>query len=463
MKVLLVQPALEPDRKWGQHPLQTMFRPAPITLPTIAACTPPGHDVRIVDDAFEKIPFDDDSIDVVGITGSTPFAVRMRQIADGFRARGRATVVVGGVYATLCPDDAKVFADAVVTGDAEDTWPAILADIERGTLQPFYRSIRPPLTGRPSPRRDLLKSWRYILPTSFQFTRGCVHSCDFCSINIQYGRQVRTTPIDAVIDDIRHARRHRLRPLMFWDDNIINDRRWTLELFHRLKDLDIKWVGQSTMLIADDPELLGAAAASGCKALFFGVESFDQSSLKETRKGFNKVKTYQDKFARIHDHGISIQAGIIFGFDHDDRGVFERTVEAAVKVKIDVAAFSLLTPYPGTDIFRRMERDGRILTYDLSKYDSDNVVFRPALMTPEELQEGWHWAQHQFYSVPNIFRRTWGTGASWRINVATSIQYNWFTKARFPRGYNPARSPRGDADPPAAPGSRVRLPIVEGS
>src|SRR5262249_47288750 len=154
-------------------------------------------------------------------------------------------------------------------------------------------------------------------------------------INLQYGRQVRTTPVDAVIDGIRHARRHRIRPVMFWDDNIINDRRWSLELFHRLKELDITWVGQSTMLIADDPELLAAAAASGCKALFIGVESFEQSSLKETRKGFNKVQTYKDKFARIHDHGISIQAGIIFGFDHDDRGVFERTVEAAVKVKID--------------------------------------------------------------------------------------------------------------------------------
>jgi radical SAM superfamily enzyme YgiQ (UPF0313 family) len=458
MRILLVQPALEPDRIHGKRLLQTMFRPAPVTLPTIAACTPPGHDVRIVDDAFEDIPYSS-PVDVVAITGSTPFAVRMSQISERFRARG-VKVVVGGVYATMCPEAAAAFADAVVVGDAEDTWPAVLADAEAGRLQPLYHSRRLPLTGRPFPRRELLQSRRYILPTSFQFTRGCIHSCDFCSVNIQYGNMVRKTPIDAIIDDIEHSRRHRIRPLMFWDDNLINDRAYARELFTALKPLKIKWVGQSTILIADDPELLKLASESGCKALFIGIESFEQASLKETKKGFNRVKHYKEKFKRIHEHGISIQAGIIFGFDHDDRGVFERTVEAAIDIKLDVAAFSLLTPYPGTDIFRRMERDGRILTYDLSKYDSDHVVFRPLQMSPEELQEGWHWAQHEFYAVRNILQRTWGTGASFRINVATSVQYNWFTKLRFPRGYNPAERPSAPPPPPPAhvrSGDRVNL------
>jgi radical SAM superfamily enzyme YgiQ (UPF0313 family) len=458
MKILLVQPALEPDRVHGKRLLQTMFRPAPVTLPTIAACTPPEHDLVIVDDAFQDIPYDA-PVDVVGITGSTPFAVRMRQISDAFRARD-VPVIVGGVYATLCPQTAKEFADAVVVGDAEDTWPAALADVEAGQLQPFYHSRRLPLTGRPFPRRDLLQSWRYILPTSFQFTRGCIHSCDFCSINIQYGHKVRMTPIDAIVDDIQAARHHRIRPLMFWDDNLLNDKAYAKELFTALKPLDIKWVGQSTILIADEPELLKLASESGCKALFIGIESFSQDSLKETKKGFNRVQTYKEKFKRIHDHGISIQAGIIFGFDHDDKGVFERTVEAAIDIKLDVAAFSLLTPYPGTEIFDRYEKQGRILTYDLSKYDSDNVVFRPLQMSPEELQEGWHWAQHQFYAVKNILRRTWGTGASFRINLATSIQYNWFTKLRFPKGYNPATRPSPPAPPPSLvnkTADRVRL------
>jgi len=436
MRILLVQPALELDRRHGRHPLQAMFRPAPITLPTIAALTPARHEVRLVDDAFMDIPWEDD-VDLVGITGSTPFAVRMEEIARRFAARGR-TVVVGGVYPTLCPEEARRFSDVVVVGDAEDTWPQLLEDLEAGDPAPLYRSRRPPLTGRPFPRRDLLARRRYILPTSFQFSRGCVHSCDFCSLDLQYGPEARIVPVEAAIADVCSTRRHRLRPVQIWDDNLLNDRRWTREFFARLRDCRIRWVGQATTLLADDPELLRLAAESGCIGLFVGLESFSPGSLQETRKGFNRVERYRDQIARFHDAGIAVQAGIIFGFDHDDRSVFERTVEAAVAIKLDVAAFSLLTPYPGTGLFSRLDEAGRILTRDLSRYDSDHVVFAPALMTPDELQEGWHWAQHEFYSVPSILRRTLGRGSSWRMQLATSIQYHWFTKLRFPRGRNPA-------------------------
>src|SRR5262249_2550316 len=153
------------------------------------------------------------------------------------------------------------------------------------------------------------------------------------------------------------------------------------------------------------------------------VESFSQDSLKETHKGFNRVRDYKEKFKRIHDAGIMIQAGIIFGFDHDDKGVFERTVEGAVETQVDVAAFSLLTPYPGTEIYRSTEREGRILTYDLSRYDSDNVVFRPKQMTPEQLLAGWQWAQHQFFSLKNIFKRVWRTGPDPWFQWASNLQY----------------------------------------
>jgi len=441
MRILLVQPALELDRRYGRHPLQTMFRPAPITLPTVAAHTPEQHDVTIVDDAFMDVPYDAD-VDLVGITGSTPFAVRMEEIARGFAARGR-TVAAGGVYPTLCPEAAGEFADHVVVGDAEDTWPALLADLERGHAAPVYRSGRPALTGRPLPRRDLIARRRYILPTSFQFSRGCVHSCDFCSLDQQYGRGARIVPVDAAIADVRSTRRHRIRPVQIWDDNLLNDREWTREFFSRLRDCRIKWVGQSTILLADDPELLRLAAESGCIGLFIGLESFFAGSLQETRKGFNHVERYREQIARIHDVGIAVQAGIIFGFDHDDRSVFERTVEAAVRIKLDVAAFSLLTPYPGTELFERLDAEGRILTRDLSKYDSDNVVFEPRQMSPEELLAGWHWAQHEFYSIPSILRRTLSRGSSWQMQLATSIQYHWFTKVRFPRGANPAAPSNG--------------------
>ena len=436
IKIFLIQPALEPDRRYGKRLMQTMFRPAPVTLPTIAACTPPEYDVEIIDDAFMKIPYDA-AIDLVGITGSTPFAVRMSEIGQKFRRRG-IPVVVGGVYPTLCPEDAKKFADAVVIGDAEDTWPALLADLKKGRLKPFYRSLRPRLTGRPFPKRHLLKRFRYILPTSFQFTRGCIYACGFCTLRWQYGPTVRKTPIPAVVEDIRQCRKHLLRPVIIWDDNLLNDKKYAADLFSAIKTCRIKWIGQSTIHIADEPNILKLASESGCHGLFIGIESFSQNSLEETNKNFNKVATYKQKIQQIHDAGICIQAGIVFGFDHDGKDIFEQTVEAAEEIKIDTAAFSILTPYPGTDLFRSYEAQGRILTYDLSKYDSDHVVFRPKRMSPDELLEGWQWAQHQFYSVRSALRRTFGGDAS-LIRLATNLQYNWFTRVRFPMGRNPAR------------------------
>lgn len=435
MKILLIQPALEPDRKYGQKLMQTMFRPAPVTLPTIAALTPQEHDVKIVDDAFMNIPYDD-NVDLVGITGSTPFSVRMREISEKFRSR-QVPVVVGGVFPTLCPEKSAEFADSVVVGDAEDTWPQLLHDINNGGIKPVYRSNRPNLTGRPFPRRDLLNRSRYILPTSFQFTRGCVQSCGFCSLRIQYGPRVRVTPIDAIVEDIQQCRKSRFRPVIIWDDNLFNDKRYVRELFEAIKTCRIKWIGQSTIHIADHPELLKLAAESGCRGLFIGIESFSQGSLNETNKGFNNVESYREKVKRIHDVGICVQAGIVFGFDHDDKDIFERTIEAAEEVKIDTAAFSILTPYPGTELFHQYESQGRILTYDFSKYDSDHVVFQPKNMTPGELLEGWHWAQHQFYSPRCVWRRTFGTGSS-LIKYPINLQYIWFTRLRFPRGLNPA-------------------------
>ncbi len=436
MRILLIQPALDPDRKYGHKMMQIMFRPAPVTLPTIAACTPIEHEVKIIDDAFMKIPFDAD-VDLVGITGSTPFSTRMKEISDKFRSQG-VPVVVGGVFPTLCPEESCRFADAVVIGDAEDTWPLLLNDCKNGKLKPTYHSSRPPLTGRPFPRRNLLKSSKYILPSGFQFSRGCVHSCGFCSLRIQYGFKVRLTPIDAVVEDIRSCKKALFRPLIFWDDNLLNDKQYAMDLFTAIKPLKVKWVGQSTINIADHPEVLGLAAESGCQGLFVGIESFSQNSLIETNKKFNHVEDYREKVKRIHSFGIMVQAGIVFGFDHDGKDIFERTVEAAERIKLDTAAFSILTPYPGTDLYNQLESERRIITHDLSKYDSDNVVFKPNRMSPEELLEGWKWAQHQFYSPKCAFKRIFGTRPG-IIKYFTNAQYIWFTRLRFSKGHNPSK------------------------
>jgi radical SAM superfamily enzyme YgiQ (UPF0313 family) len=251
---------------------------------------------------------------------------------------------------------------------------------------------------------------------------------------------VRIVPVEAAIADIRNVRRHRLRPVIFWDDNLFNSKKWAQEFFTRLKDCRVTWIGQSTLLLANDPQMLKLAAESGCAGLFIGIESFSQASLAGTSKGFNKVKMYKEQCKRIHNFGIAIEAGIVFGFEHDDKDTFERTVETAIEIKLDLAAFSILVPYPGTELYRRLEREGRIITTDLSKYDSDSVVFRPKNMTSEELLDGWRWAQHQFYSIPGILRRLWGRGYSARMQLVTNFQYRWFTKIRFSKGRIPRKS-----------------------
>ncbi len=435
MKALLVQPALPLDRKHGRDFIQRWFRPAPVTLPTVAAATPPDVEVEIVDDAFEDIDYDA-PVDLVGITGSTPFVPRVNEISRKFRERG-VTTVIGGIYGTLYSDLAQPNADAVVVGDAEDTWPRLVEDFRRGELEPRYQSGQPPMTGFRTPRRDLLNRKGYSIPDSFQFQRGCIWSCDFCSIRRQYGREVRSQPIEEVVADVETISDSRAPVAILWDDNLINNLPWAKSLFTALAPYQLRWIGQSTVTIANNPELLRLAAAGGCRGLFLGVESVTQDSLKETHKAMNRVDRFKEQIQKIHDQGIAVQAGMVFGFDHDDRSCFERTVEFACQVNIDSIAFSILTPYPGMALHRELDEQGRIFDRDLGNYDSNHVVFHPKLMSAEELQDGYHWAMREFFGFRSIARRARGM-ASRHLSIPTNLAYYWASRWKFPVGKNPA-------------------------
>jgi radical SAM superfamily enzyme YgiQ (UPF0313 family) len=428
MKVSLVQP-LHADYKAVSKRGGGIFKPAQLTMPYIAACTPPEFEVEIHDEIVG--PVDENKVDgdVVGLTAVTPFARRAYELARIFRARGQ-TVVMGGPHATALPEEATRFVDSAIVGEGDLLWPKALADWKQGKLQRIYRNSGPvPLENLPRPRWDLLNPENYIVPQVVQASRGCPFTCDFCSLrNVFPG--YRTRPIRDVLREVEQIP---YKDVVFWDDNIVGNTVWAKELFRELRHLGKRWYSQATMTIAGSPELVELAGKSGCGGLFVGLESFSSASLKETHKEFNRVSRYRQDVKLLADNGIAVMSGLIFGFDEDTLDTFHETLEGAVEIGLSAAATSILTPFPGTGLFERMRRDGRIVTFDWSRYTSDSVVFRPRNFTPEQLVQGHNWVGQQFYTYKNMLRRWWNTGfvqpkVFWMANLADRRYQGFFDR-----------------------------------
>jgi radical SAM superfamily enzyme YgiQ (UPF0313 family) len=413
-----------------------------LTVPLLAALTPPDIEVHHTDEIVSPVDFSRPA-DLVAITCSTPAAPHAYEIADRFREQG-VPVIVGGPHPTLLPQESKAHADAVVIGEAEETWPRLIEDYRKGRLQPFYRSEKPPcLQGLPQARRDLLDGRWYSKGVLFA-TRGCPNSCEYCCLPHVYHRRIRFRPVEEVASEVASIKG---KPIVFWDDNIAADPAYAKALFRAITPYKKWWTSQATVEIGADEELLRLAAKSGCKAFFIGFESFSQASLDGTHKAFNRVSQYREVVAKLHHFGIAVQAGIMFGFDGDGPDVFERTVEAANRIGLDNATISLVVPFPGTGLFARLEREGRILTRDWSMYNGKtDVVFRPRLMSAGELKVGFDWASREFYSWRSIGTRLLRsrTGLEW--NVLRNVGYHRAIYRHRGPGYNPARGGYEAAD-----------------
>lgn len=394
------------------------LRYAPLTLTTLASLIPEelGATVEIHDESAEDFHFPI-AADLVGITVITGTARRAYEIADRLRAAG-TPVVLGGPHVTLVPDEAARHADAVVTGYAEQTWPALLRDFAAGRMAPRY--VQGPdlsFEGVPYPRRDLLDARRFLTTAVFEATRSCAHDCEFCVAPTAWGRKPYLKPVEYVVEDIR---RHGARRILFVDLNLISDRNHARQLFEAMIPLGVRWFGLSTTLIAHDLPLLDLMARSGCNGLLLGFESMLPGTLRETRKGFNDPATYLRLVSDLHDHGITVMGCFVFGLDHDTPAVFRETVDFAVDAGIDLPRFAIATPFPGTPLFRRLEEEGRLLTRDWELYDAQHVVFRPAQMSVEELQQGHERAWRSAYSWRSIARRLLRS----RTHTATAIPAN---------------------------------------
>jgi radical SAM superfamily enzyme YgiQ (UPF0313 family) len=432
MKIALISPKGPLYRHRGGIFKQSL-RYAPLTLTTLASLVPPAFeaDLTLIDEGIQDVDLDLDA-DLVGITVITGTAPRSYEIADRFRQRG-VPVVLGGPHVTLVPDDAQPHADSVVVGYAEDTWPALLYDRRAGRLQPRYvQSPDLSLAGRPFPRRALLPARRYLTTNVFEATRACVHNCEFCVVPAAWGRKPYQKPVEDVVADIVQ---HGARKLIFVDLNLIADRAYATQLFEALVPLRVQWYGLSTVLLADDRPLLELAARSGCRGLLLGFESIVDENLRDARKGFNRPRHFKRVVDLLHKHGIAVYGCFVFGMDHDTPDVFLETARMAVEARIDLPRFAVVTPFPGTALYQRLESEGRILTRNWELYDGQHVVFQPARMSVQQLQDGTERAWRYVYSVGSIARRLRSSPASPWVSIAANLGYRHYAR-HLQRFYN---------------------------
>jgi radical SAM superfamily enzyme YgiQ (UPF0313 family) len=431
MKIELITPESGPSRllrKWR------LIRFPQLTMPLLAAYTPPGVELHHTDEIVEPVDLDRDA-DLVAITCNTPAAAHAYRLAGQLRARGRR-VVLGGPHVTAMPSDALRHADALVIGEGELVWPEVVNDFARGRWQEIYRGRPADLRGMKAPRWDLIRGRRYGRAVTIA-TRGCVHHCGYCSIPFLYGRGQRRRPVEEV------AREVALMPgksVVFWDDYLMADRAYALALCRAIAPYRKWWTTQTTMRVAFDEELMAVAAESGCKAVFVGLETISQHSLDLQGKRFNQVRLYERAVANLHRHGIAIQAGTMFGLDGDDSGIFERTLRFYRGIGIDSATVGIVVPMPGTPFFDEMVRTGRLLTTDWDRYNGKvDAVFRPSNMSPRELEQGVAWFADQFYSLPSIFDRLLcksRVGTWWNLprNLGYRLALHWRAAVRFDDG-----------------------------
>jgi radical SAM superfamily enzyme YgiQ (UPF0313 family) len=440
MKILLIAPSSGKWRSLGRARLFNgrTFRFSLLSLLSVAAETPPGEEVQLVDEQIEDVPWNA-AVDLVGITCMTAAAPRAYWIAAWFRKRG-VPVVLGGMHPTLYPEEAVQHADAIVVGDAEGVWKRVVADARAGRMQGVYQNAAPPELNalKPLPRH-LLASQGYSTVQAVQATRGCPHGCDFCSVAAFHGHALRRRPVPEVVREIAELPG---RFFVFVDDNLIADRGYARQLLRALLPLGKRWITQATLNMADDPEFVRLAADAGCIGVFVGMETFSNVNLRKVKKNCNRVEKYREAIRCLHRHGIGIEAGIMLGFPDDRPQVFERTLRLLDDLEVDAILVSIFTPLPGTPQFAAMK--DRVLDRNWEHYDFDHVVFEPSGMSAEALQAGHAWITREFYRPWRIARRVWRhllrprAWACLPYMVALNVAFYGRVVRWHVRGWNPA-------------------------
>jgi radical SAM superfamily enzyme YgiQ (UPF0313 family) len=433
MKIKLIAP-----HEQREDTMSSAFKFQRVNLPLLAALTPPGHTVTIVDEAYAPDDINQD-VDLVGITVLTELALRAYRIADTYR-RKAVKVVMGGMHPTVVPDEALAHADAVVVGEAEGVWAQLVSDAAAGQMQRQYRADKmTDLQGLPKPRRDLFPGTNgkdfFPIPIGVETSRGCPYDCEFCCIGRTLGHQYRSRPVKEVIAEIASID---CPHLFFVDDALGLNRNGAKKLFTDMVPLRRRWLAQGTVSLAEDLELIGLMRRAGCLGLLIGFESVQKGTQNEVKKIKNLRIDFYEAMHRFHGEGFGILGSFVFGFDYENKDVFEQTLEFIMRSRMDVVQLRILTPYPGTRLYERLLNEGRLFVRDwwLRGYPPDTLLFQPKGMTADELIKGFARLNRQVYSFGAMMKRFLGM-SPWKRTLLGCQAYagaNLATRKRYFRG-----------------------------
>lgn len=399
MKILLISPTIDAEKRTNKGLMMPQ-----LALYILQGLTPPEHEVKIIEEETDNIDLEQEC-NLVGISCMTANAPRAYELCKEFKKRGK-TVILGGVHPSILPDEAMQYADSVVVGEAEGVWEILIQDFQNNNLKRKYHDPLPDLKKYvPKDFSKIIKRRLYNL-IPIMTTRGCPYNCDFCCVTNLFGKKIRHVPVENVVRDIQESGANNF---MFLDDNIIGNPKYAKKLFSSIKPLKIKWVGQASVsLLVNDDELLQLAADSGCKALFFGIESVSEEQLHSMNKALKEIEHLESALKKIKKMGILIHASMVFGFDSDTKDIFNETVRFLIKNKVCTVSFNVLTPYPGTKTYEDLNNKNRLTTKDWTYYDHNTVVFKPKNMTSYELQIGKINARKKFYRISSVLKRLLG-------------------------------------------------------
>ena len=399
MKIVFILPSI--GKKKNERCIGT-WKMEPLTIAVLKALTPAEIETEFYDDRIELIDFNVDA-DLIALTSETYSARRCYRIADRFRERG-IKVVIGGYHAALMPDETLLHADAVVMGNAESIWAGIIEDHKNGRLKKLYVGKNDAFFVQPD--RSIYKGKKCIPLTLVETGRGCVFSCDFCSISSFYKKTYHPRPVNEVVEDIKKSGK---RFIYFVDDNIVSNPAYAIELFKAITPLKIYWSSQGSLTMANDPEMLYWMKKSGCQLILIGFESLDRDNIRQMNKEWLlKLGNVESLVGKIHKAGINIYATFLFGFDHDNPEVFQRTLDFAIRQKFYFAAFNHLLTFPGTPLYEQFIKDNLILE-DLwwlsGEYHYGDLAFRPKMMTATEISNMCAKSRRDFYRIGSIVKR----------------------------------------------------------
>ena len=403
-RITIVHPCV--GRFVGMKRYVRTWKMEPIPVATIAALIPPDVEKKFYDDRLEAIPYDEPT-DLVAISVETYTAKRAYQIASAYRRRG-VPVLMGGFHATLCPEEVGQYCESIVIGEAEELLPQVIDDYRHGRPEHVYRSRQRPSLESVRPDRSIFEGKRYLPIRLVEFARGCRFKCDFCAIQSYFDSTHNHRPVDRVLEEIHEVRR-RGQMIFFIDDNITSDLDKAKTLMRALIPLKIRWVSQSAINVAYDDEALELMKRSGCQGVLVGFESLEQGTLKEMNKGFNLMRGGPtEAMERFRRHGLRIYGTFVFGYDHDTVATFDQSISFAQNEGLFIAAFNHITPFPGTPLYQRLLKEGRLL-YDKwwldDRYRYNMIPYQPKHMSPEDLARHCLEARRTFYSWSSIMRR----------------------------------------------------------